>query len=270
MKRILLPTDFSENANNAVRHAVQMYGDEEVTFVFFHTFFTPHTSPDASKEVVDSEREESMQRFDQLINTLRSDYPSFVLSFEKIFKYGYFENTVREVIDSLDVDLIVMGTQGASGLEEVLIGSSTANVIRDVDCPVLAIPEKSSYKTPEKIVFPLEPNSQSLEASIQPILDIAGKHDAEVLVLYIVQDDTSYDDETIEQSLATVNHSYHTIEEENITEAIEEFVKDEQADFLAMITHDQKLFERLFQQSKTRKMVLHTNVPLLAMRNAEQ
>ena len=77
-------------------------------------------------------------------------------SYVSISKYDFFVDGIKRVVEDKKIDLIIMGTKGASGIKKVSMGSNTGDVITRVKCPLLAVPENSTYKTPKEIAFPTD------------------------------------------------------------------------------------------------------------------
>ncbi len=266
MKRILLPTDFSDNARNAIYYGLQMFGDEPCKFTMINTFFIPYSNVDIPVPIDDITAKNAMASFEELLAQTEQDFPDNTFDIKTEFKVGDISGTVSGIVKRKSIDLVVMGTQGASDLADVLVGSQTSSVIRQVRCPVLAIPKNSRFKKPEKIVLAVEDEDDLTEPVLSPLLAIAKKFGSKLLLLHITRDE---EDRSIHASKSELfkdlEHSYHTIYDKKVPHGIEEFVKDQKADMLAMTPHKLNLFERIFHRSISRKMSLHTEVPLLVM-----
>ncbi|MGI9547930.1 MAG: universal stress protein, partial [Flavobacteriaceae bacterium] len=160
MKNILLPTDFSANAWNAIRYAIQLYRNKPCTFYLLNTF-TPaivHSRFMAAsaqggmlEHNVRSQSENGLRDLVEQINT-ECKYPNH--RFETISSFSLLTDEIRDLVDSADINLIVTGTKGASGFDEVFMGSNTVRIIKAVyKCPVLVIPENFEYVKPSRIAF---------------------------------------------------------------------------------------------------------------------
>ena len=271
MKNILFPTDFSSNATNAIYYGLQMFHDEPSRFFLFNSFYIPYATSDVPAHMSDVVAENAEKSFDDLLERIHSDFKGKDLSLETEFRVGEVAMTARSIAKRHKVDLIVMGTQGASGLEEVLIGTHTSMVIEHGVCPVLAIPEKSRFAPPKKILFAIDPENLELldEAVLQPMVDMASKYKSQILLLYVAADDNENMERKVLGSLSDrlkgVEHAFHSIDDKKVPHGIEEFIKDNKVDMLAMVTIKLGLWDSIFHRSVTKKMAMHTTIPLLAM-----
>ncbi len=265
-KRILLPTDFSENASNAIFYGLSLFGDEACKFTLLHTYYIPFTYHEMPLSMRDIRGENAERHFNVLIERIHSHFPDNNFEFETAYMTEELIAMVKKTVNEGNIDLVVMGTQGASGLEEVLIGSRTATAVRHVNCPVLAVPEQAPFKAPETIVLAIDDAEELKEDDLTVLLEIARKYGSHVLLLHVSEEEAKpFPKDKLDAFFKDIEHSYHTIYDKDIPQAIESFVKEKNAALVAMVSHKLNLFERIFHQSITRKMVFHTEIPLLAM-----
>jgi nucleotide-binding universal stress UspA family protein len=265
MKRILFPTDFSDNATKAIQYGLSMYGDEPCKITLLNTFYIPYVGSDVTMNDVTSENAEKL--FKQLIEQISKDFPNNTFDIETDFRIGEISETASSIIERKKISLIVMGTQGANNFVEKVIGSRTSEVIRKVECPVLAVPEGCRFQNPDKIVFAVDNVKELSDVILKPLIEIVEKFKSEVLLLHVVGDvkKKPLNKEAISMYFKNVDHSYHTIYNENIPDGIEKFVKEQKANVLVLITHKLNLFKRIFHKSITKKMTFHSEIPLLAL-----
>ncbi len=269
MRNILLPTDFSQNAKNAIVYALSLYGHTSVHYVLFNSFYIPYSSPDVAVSMGDFTAENAEKAFNQLLDELASIFPGVVFDLETEFRVGDVAETASSMVKRKKIDLIVMGTQGASGLQEVLIGSHTSSVIRKVDCPVLAIPQNSRF-TPIKTILlaiNLADEKTITQEMLAPVLDLEKQYKAEIMALYVVEDEKQVEagKKRLEELLEGTKHSFHRVYAEKVVDGIETFVETHEVSMLALVRPKYSFFERLFHRSVTKKMALHTKVPLLVL-----
>ena len=148
IRKILVPTDFSENAANAARFAVELGRNMASSVVLYHACRVPVL---ASNEMMiaasntDLERE-SKDRLRQFADRLQSE--TGYLNIDVRISSGFAVDEIKELVEHEDFDLVVMGTKGATRLQSMLIGSNTADVISHCHCPVLAVPEDAGLYRP--------------------------------------------------------------------------------------------------------------------------
>src|SRR5680860_288073 len=153
MMDILLPTDFSRNSRNAAVYAMQFFKDVPCTFHLLHVIPVP-TEKSGTKYVQTSTG--IQENFNQLLywmNSIKMN-PQHKLSI--VFKTNYLIDAVREQVLEKHIDLIIMGTKGATNKESTIVGKNTSDVMMKVKCPVLAISENAVFQEQKKILFPTD------------------------------------------------------------------------------------------------------------------
>ena len=188
MKRILLPTDFSLNSLNAIHYALKMFEGNECDFYLLNvlkasTFISDDLMTMAPvdtlyKSLIDS----SEKRITSIISKIKKDK---MHKYHAIVDYDNFIDAINQTCESKEIDLIIMGTKGASGLEKKLFGSNTIRVIQRCSTPVLAIPDKCEFNGLEKIAFTsnyLKPYSLK---DLDPLYTISRKFDSKIKILHI-------------------------------------------------------------------------------------
>ena len=266
MKNILVPTDFSANARNALRYAVQLAKLFDSRLHLLHTF-TVSSRSDMFVSMENIMRKDAEREMDKLSREILAE-----VRWESRIMKGDTVRSIVGVAEQIDADLIVMGTQGASGLEKVFIGSVTGGVMRHTDLPLLAIPEDYSYRPVKKIVLALA----SLELSdpekiIAPLTTLARKFNANVQIYHHDQSQSELPDDVVDAvdwlSGIPVSITFDQ-DDDQINESISEFVNASDADLLCMVRRKHNsigFFERLFKESVTLTQVFHCEVPLLVL-----
>jgi nucleotide-binding universal stress UspA family protein len=192
MKQILLPTDFSENSWNAIGYAIHLFKDEACTFHIFNAYTPTIYKIDYDLEYpsdygyYDAAEEESKSE----LETLKAKISKTKLEFSThiIKTYARFESVtslIKEFLKSTQIDLIVMGTQGATGAKEILFGSTTVRVFKSAACPVLAIPSQFSYENPHEILFPTDLAVTFTATQLSLLKEIVAQHHARLNAMHV-------------------------------------------------------------------------------------
>ena len=210
------------------------------------------------------------KRLNALAVTLKSSYLDENYTFETITDYDSFTDAIKQVIKAKDIDLIVMGTNGATGAAEVVFGSNTLNVIRKIDCPLIAIPQGYRYTRPKTVLFAIDKEDHFLTEGIDPLLNTIVKHKSSLRILKIKEDDTitiaEFDDKkNMKEFFKNINHTFHSIANVPTALAINSFVQIMDIDMTAMFIKRESFMERFFKGSETSKISYGTRVPLLIM-----
>ena len=276
MKKILLPTDFSDNSWNDIKYALQLYKDEKCNFVLLNTYnpvvyqFEYMQSSTLQFLVMDAAKEISKKGLDEIQQRINLEFNNPKHTFSQIASFNSLPVEIDELCKGNVIDMIVMGTKGASGITGVLFGSNTIRVIKNTKYPVLAIPSDFSFETPHEILFPTDYEIEYLEVHLKPIIEIAQKHISRVNILHVfigngltkVQEKNK---SILETGLKKVAHLFHDVKNQNVPEAITNFQLKTRVNLLIMINNKHSFFENLFFKSTINQIGFHLNIPLLVI-----
>lgn len=265
MKKILVPTDFSKNAYNALNFAIAFANEFGSEIALIHTFKL--YSSTGMFISVESYMEEDARK--DLAEMIRETVPQLKqgASIKHKLYRGDAAPVIASVADKEGYDLIIMGTQGASGLKEIFTGSTTNGVIKASKTPLLMIPEGFEYRPLKKAVFAIDQDEISDAAVVKPLLKIARTFQSKI---HVFHQDTGERDAgikaRIKEFLDPAEATYHfSLDEEHITDSIDNFVADTEADLLCMIRRKRSFLENIFHQSVTTEEAFHSQVPLLVL-----
>ncbi|MFM9944026.1 MAG: universal stress protein [Bacteroidia bacterium] len=272
MKTILVPTDFSKNANHALKYAIELAKKENAKILLLHAYQTTYVAPDVPYQyaaaifgVAQELAEKKLKS--QLLKTKAQGVQCESLNIE-----GSIVHTITEVAEKKKPYLIVMGTKGASGFAEVIIGSNTAQVIEKAKCPVIAVPEKTKLSTIENISYATDYHKSDIDA-LKRLVEIAKWFDASITILHVADQSLGYDDDEdfmikfkkkVSSKIKYPKIHYKLIYGRNVVKDLEAYIKTGKPDLFAMSMHHRNLYEKLFGTSTTKKLAYHTKVPLLA------
>ncbi len=266
MKRILVPTDFSKNTRNALEFAIDIVNKVEGEIILLNTYKLARRAG-MFIGVEKMMREESKAEMTKLVRKIKPRLKPKVTIKSKVVK-GDPIQTVVLVAKKMEVDFIIMGTQGASGLKEVFIGSTTNGVINSTKIPVMAVPSSFKHKSIDVIVLSISPNLGELGDKIGPLKLLANLYNAKIKGLHINADDRNDDvQQKVSGILEGTDHTYHEMKSSTakINLMIEQFVKDNNADLLCMVKQNRGFWENLFHNSVTTIEVFHSDVPILVL-----
>ena len=275
MKKILLLTDFSENAQNAIDYALQFFSGSKCDFFILtvqkisgYTTSNLMTSSTTSS-VYDSIIKDPKKILSDMIKGFEKIYKDEAYFFDGICDYDSFLSSVNQVVISKNIDLIVMGTNGASGTKEVVFGSNTLSVIRNIDCPVLVIPENYKYKTINSIVLATIAGDKFYKKPLKPLMLIISKFKSELNILTLENDEDIYSSKEkkmdMDDFFKGISYSFYEIENVSTNIAIDSFVQIKRVDLIAIIINEESFFKRLISGSTTDEITYNSRVPLLIM-----
>lgn len=272
MKTILLPTDFSDNSKNALDYAFELFKGDDVKFLLMHGYHVPQGGVTVLTSLNDIMGKEATERLEQLANHMKDRHPGTDYNVEAVPVLGDAVSAIRAALDRYDVDMIVMGTKGATGLKEVFLGSNTSTVIKHADCAVLAIPEDTRFTPPVNIVFAADYHGNDNEKTLEPMIHIAKKHNAKVMVINVKEEEGVLLEVSaaaagikLHHDLETVDHDFAYSESEDIAEGVMQYASATDASMMVTIARKHSFFENLFHTSIAKKLAAHTELPLLAL-----
>ena len=276
MKKILLPTDFSKNAKNAIQYAVELYKDSECTFYLINTY-TPAIyqseyilhSP-GQIGLGDIYQSFSMENLEELKKELERTYKNPKHTF---IIHSVFNLLVDEIVDIAhkeEADLIIMGTQGATGAKEIFMGSHTVHVIKKAPCPVLAIPADFKFEAPKEILFPTDFEINYQHAQLSVLLDLAAHYHSKVDIIHISSgNELSAKQEqnktSLDKMLGEGKHRFHDLPSQEIIEGINSFKAKSTVNLLVMIQNKHTFIERLFIEPVIKKIGFHVTIPFMVL-----
>ena len=264
MKNIIFPTDFSHNADKAFEFAVAITKKLEGNLVIVNAYDLPYSQNVMSTSLIDIMRETSATG----VNAVARKATKLGVPHTSLSLMGNPIRVVKELTQKYDDAMVVLGTKGASGLEEVLIGSNAASILHSVDVPVLAIPDQVEVGDINKIVYCSDFKSKKNDRALMRLVDFASVFDASIDILHI-ENNNEHKKEDFEGKLAaTMGNTPYTLtiqSSPNIEKSINEFVQDQKADLVSLLVRRYGFMEGLFHSSITSKVAYHTTVPFLAL-----
>lgn len=268
MKNILLPTDFSDNARNAANYALQFFRGVPCTFHLLHVIAIPSdgiahsyltTSPSVQRE------------FDRLLDWLNSIKMNPEHRFSIAFKADYFIEAVRSQVIEKNIDLILMGTKGATNNSGTMIGKNTSDVMMKVKCPVLAISEKTVYKGAKEILFPTDykiPYAPKMLHTLQNIIKLSNAQ-VKVLELFTSDGEPTGDQLANKNVLRNSFGSYEPVHQPyfptggNNSDSL--FEGGNKADMIVMAAKNLNICHKLLRNHQSNQIPFINQLPLLIL-----
>jgi len=278
-KKILIPTDFSKNAWNALTYATTLFKNDDCTFYLLNAFQLYHFTtdsliePEPGQPAYEQAREESEKGLEQLIDgiSIRSDNSKH--KFEMVSTYNSVLEAVETTVKNKQIDLMVMGTRGANNTENYLYGSNAVNVMEKLmDCPIIVVPQKIQLKkdTRKEIVFATTFKSAVKPNELEELLDVASKLQAAIRVLYIqktgnLTKDQEFNKKELQEYLKDVVHTFHTLTDIKVVAGIHSFIESRGSDMLALINKKHGFLSSIFASTLVHDIGFKPEVPLLVM-----
>ena len=273
MKRILVPTDFSQHAEYALRVAAQIARENNSEIVLLHMLELPHQASDAMGSGSDIPeimffKNQAITKLEELMDAdyLEGINVSEVIQFEKAFE------GIIAVSKKNNIDFIVMGSHGASGFREMFIGSNTEKVVRSSDVPVLVIKGESGEFKAGNFVFASD-FSQEIKKPFKQLVDFAGAFKSH-LNLVMINTPNSFKSTHVAEKIMREfikefnypDYSLHIYNDVNVEKGILNFSNAVKADVIGMCTHGRTGFAHFFNGSISEDLVNHAVRPVITFK----
>lgn len=280
MKNILLPTDFSKNSINAINYAVEMYKDITCNFYILNvqkasSFISDDmmsVSPSATiyTTIVDAAK----KSITNIITQIETHYNNKNHRLFSIVDYDNFVDSIKQVSEKYEIDLIIMGTKGASGLEKVIFGTNTVHVMQRCNVPVLAIPDGCTFTNLNNIAFT---SSNLLAANIktlEPLKDFITLFQSNLSVLHIP------DEKHLDQNQNSIfdffkiyfknaKHKLIEIKKGNTYDIVHKFIEDNDIKMLSFMDEKHSFLERFFTKHPVETFAFKIDIPFLVMKKVD-
>lgn len=270
-RKILVPIDFSDCSINATRYAVALAKKMNSHLILLHTLNVPVTHGEIGATAILGELTHGIEEdVSENFEKLRGQVPQLKeVTHSQIVRHSFVTDAIYHTAETEHIDMVVMGTKGAHGFEEMIMGSNTYSVIRDINIPVLAIPENAIFKSIQGVVFASDYKTTNTD-SLQPLLDFAKIFGSEIHVLHIasvknISPEELEEARKFQRFFKNVRHHFHFIQNEDLETSIEDYVKKNKINMVSLMPRKHSLFDQIFGKTHSRKIILHTEVPLLAL-----
>jgi nucleotide-binding universal stress UspA family protein len=273
MKKILVPTDFSKHAYYALKVAAQIAKKNDGEIILLHMLELPHQAGDAIGSCHDIPeimlfKNAAIDRLEELMDDECLDG----LKVSEIIQFEVAFTGIMNISKKNDVDLIVMGSHGASGFKEMFIGSNAEKVVRLSEIPVLVVKKDSDTFNVNKFVFASD-FSDEIKKPFEKVVEFANKLDAE-LHLVMINTPSSFKPTHIANEImndfisnyAVNKFSTHIYNDVNVETGILNFANFVNADLIGMSTHGRKGLSHFLNGSISEDLVNHAVRPVVTFK----
>jgi nucleotide-binding universal stress UspA family protein len=282
MKNVLLLTDFSKDAWNAIFMAVKLYADMECKFYVLHTYepkqenITGFKSSTRAGVVYQSLLEASVGQLGEVMEYLEENHKNPKHSFEKLSIAGGLVETIKDLLPRYDLDTIFMGTKGSTGAKEIFMGSNAVKVIKHIkNCAIVVVPESYDFQRLGSLVFPTEYAHFFPKNVLRPLLKLIKLWNSEVKIFHVAQTFSLLDIQKANKEILKKRFEGHTtsfhrvIIKTTVAEAIRQFAEEEKTDLIVLTNYSHDFFDGLTQEPVVKKVTFRTEIPLMVLPDFE-
>ena len=210
-----------------------------------------------------------MTQLEKLKSRLEGQYENPKHKFIIHSAFNTLLGEISEMVEAENIDLIVMGTQGATGAKEILFGTHTVHVIKKARCPIIAIPPKYKFEAPKEILFPTDYEIEYKQEKFETLMAIAEQHKSRINVMHVR---AGYDLNEIQEKHKTQLKKllgnkalFHEEPDNVIIDAINDFQIKKKINLLVMVQNKHTFMERLFIEPIIKKIGFHITVPFMVL-----
>lgn len=274
-RRILCPTDFSKNAQNAIEYAIELFKNESCEFFILNTYkiegYTLELSINRDLEEI---RKNSLGGLKITLEWLSVDKGPKNHKFHVVSELGSLIDTMKTIIEKQDIDLVVMGTKGSTDSRLEIYGSQTVLAMEEIrNCPVLAIPSKAKYSEIKEIVFPTNYNTNYKRREFQYLVDIAKITNSSIAVVHVHsrEEDLTADQLNTQKLLKDyfeeLDYSFHTVKNKDVQKGINSFIKSRGSNMVAFFNKKHSFFGMILSRPMVKNLGYQSTIPILALHN---
>ncbi len=282
MKNILLPTDFSENAWNALFTAVKLYRNFQCCFYLFHTYqpkdanLRGFKSSKRAGAVYEAMEEVANTELAKTVAYLKENHSNPNHLFETVSCTGDLAEGIKKMVSKYDIETIVMGTKGTSGPNGIFIGTNTVKVLKSIkNCVVIAVPLEFDFKSLCSVVLPTEYTHFFPKHVLLPILELVASEKCEIKVFHVAQEfqlgeHQQANKAILKKRLEKLNYSFYKVNiTTSVAKAIREFSEEQKADLIVLTNYSHTFLEKMTQEPVVTKVAFKTNIPLMVLPDFE-
>jgi nucleotide-binding universal stress UspA family protein len=277
MKTLVVPTDFSSVSVNALNYAVDMAQAINAGIVLLHVYNVPVAFTDGpvspvtvvSVEEVKRTAEERLEEIKKNLVTVTSGQIEILTE----ARLGDTIDELEQLCKSVEPLAIVMGSHGTTGLERIIMGSTTQSAVRQLKCPVIVIPPGTTYHGIKRIGLACDFDNIVQSTPVEYIKNIVREFGADLYVLNVKDEkdeesdvtestmDTAYLDAVLEE----IRPAYVQLTGKDVVEGINGFAEQNNLDLVMVIPKKHRFIETLFHKSKSRELITHSHIPIVSI-----
>jgi nucleotide-binding universal stress UspA family protein len=273
MKKLLVPTDFSDTSKNAALFAAQMAADvQNAKLILIHVSDKITGGSDGSPLTEDDDDRRII--LTQALGQLKDELLAVAnVPIEFVMEKGTsLVETLSRYVRHQGIDLVIMGITGATRLEQIFMGSNTLEMAKESACPVLIIPPDAKYRKIKNVV--LASDFKEVDTTI-PVAPLKATLDLFKPALHIVNVDSEHYVELtdeykaerakLETMLKNYAPEFYFIRQYDFFDAISQFAEDKNIDLIVIVPRERSFLSGLFKTSHTKKLAYHSHIPIVAI-----
>ena len=267
MKKIIIPTDFSDFSLNALEYGVNLFSDEEVIFYFVHAFGVPNGAAMAVKNLDTILRDEAERSFENFLPKLKVLLKSNHTVKSRIINASLIES-VKDVERKEKINFILMGTAGATGIKEIFFGSNASDAAANTKAPLITIPVNYKYSGLSTVIVATDNKPFEVFEGFENVKNLLIANNTEIKTLYVNarnEKNNSPQGNVCSNVFSGLKCSAITVQAPSAASGIRNYANETSPDLVILIARKHSFWERLSKRSVTEKIVESLKKPILIM-----
>jgi nucleotide-binding universal stress UspA family protein len=257
----VLATDFSSSAENAMLYAGQLANNINASILLLHVYQVPVGMNDVPLLMISTD--ELKKNADiGLFRAKELLLKNFnFLDVQTESRLGDVVDELKDVCKKIDPLLIVVGKHGASGVQQILFGSTSLSIIRNTDYPVIVVPGRS-HKF-QVYTSALSIDSDVENVCVKKIKSLTTELKTQLHIVHVKQEKSASLE--VNKLISELNSKYSTIYDHEFVHGIESYIKENNIDLLIILPHKHNLVERLFVKTHTKELLKKISIPIMCI-----
>jgi nucleotide-binding universal stress UspA family protein len=261
MKTIVVATDFSASAENAMLYAGQLAHTIDASILLLHVYQLPIGMNDMPVLIVSTDelRMNAEAGFARAKESLQKNYQSLTVETES--RLGDVVEELRDVCKTVNPLFIVVGKHGASGVQQMLFGSTSMSVIRNITYPVIVVPDRSQKRKLLNAALAVDASVENI--CVQKIKSLIGELRTTLHIIHVKQQKS--ESLQISKIVSELNSQYTTVYSHEFVEGIESYIRENNIDMLIILPRKHNVVERLFFRTHTKELLKKISTPVMCI-----
>ena len=276
MKKILVPTDFSENSKCAFNYALELAEQLNASITVVHIYHPSVNHMNEYMIITDNELEAiSREQLTEFVKNKRSNSQNEVTVADRVegkLEVGFAAEKLVNMSKSGEYDMIIMGATGSTGLLEQVFGKVSLHVAQSSACPVLLIPSGVHFEPIREIMYAIEYELVNEKCLVQ-LEKLSNKLESNVHLVHVYEDiekkpngaKSSLVEKIFQQKVPNLKFTMEAICSDSVVHGLEEYATEKDMDWMVLVKPQRKLWQRLLHTSKANEIIMNPQIPLMVM-----
>lgn len=276
MKTLLVPTDFSKSAENALEYALAMAKQHGHQIQLLNVCPVPYEFSVRLEDAITAIEDDAQHQLKRTISKIRKNPEYSDISCEAVTTVGRTVHSIVDYAHENKISLMIMGTKGVSGLSRSLIGSNSAEVIKRSSTPVLVVPQHASYHTFNKIIYAVDYLDDSLK-SLEKVMEDTKIFNMSHFTVHIASKENLKEEMMHHNFKALVNEKipnrfvgHELVYDESPVKGLQRHMAENENALYVLIRHSKHFRESLWNTSISEELVYQSSTPVLILRSEER